>query len=213
MTRAMTLIDFIRHGETETPSRLLGRTDAPLSDAGRQQFERQTAGRNWATIVASPLCRARGPAERLASARGLAVRIDDDWMELDFGIWDGRLIEDLQDDPVAAQRLDALYASSEAAAAPGGESWRALQARVARALDRLIGEAAPATALVVTHAGPMRAAIALACGIPFASLWALKIDPGTRVTMRVGRDVAGNMWGEIVEIVQPEITQPGIVQP
>lgn len=208
MTRAMTLIDFIRHGETETPGRLLGRTDAPLSEAGWKQFERQTAGRNWATIITSPLCRARGPAERLAGARSLEVRIDDDWAELDFGIWDGRLIEELQDDPVAAQRLDGLYASPEAAAAPGGESWRALQARVARALDRLIGKVGPATALVVTHAGPMRAAIALACGIPFASLWALKIDPGTRVTMRAGRDLAGNMWGEIVEIVQPEVVQP-----
>ncbi len=213
MTRAMTLIDFIRHGETQTPGRLLGRTDAPLSDAGRQQFERQTAARTWATIVASPLCRARAPAERLAGARGLEVRIDNDWAELDFGIWDGRLIEELQDDPVAARQLDGLYASPEAAGAPGGESWRALQGRVARALDRLIGESAPATALVVTHAGPMRAAIALACGIPFASLWAIRIDPGTRVTLRAGRDVAGNMWGEIVEIVQPEITQHGIAQP
>jgi len=209
----MTLIDFIRHGETETPGRLLGRTDSPLSAAGRQQFERQTAGRTWAAIVASPLCRAREPAERLAQAHGLSARVDEDWAELDFGIWDGRLIEVLQADPVASRQLDGLYASSEAAAVPGGESWAALQARVARALECLIDEAAPATMLVVTHAGPMRAAIALACGIPFASLWAIKIDPGTRVTLRAGRDVAGNVWGEIVEIVQPEITQHGIAQP
>ena len=43
----MTLIDFIRHGETRSPGRLLGRTDAPLSEMGWQQFQRQTDGRRW----------------------------------------------------------------------------------------------------------------------------------------------------------------------
>ena len=32
--RVMTLIDLLRHGETETPGRLLGRTDPALSDTG-----------------------------------------------------------------------------------------------------------------------------------------------------------------------------------
>lgn len=213
MTRALTMIDFIRHGETETPGRLLGRTDGPLSEVGWQQFERQTAHRNWAAVVASPLRRARDPAERLAGARGLEARIDEDWAELDFGVWDGRALEELRADPATAQRLDSLYSSPDAAGAPGGESWQALQERVARALDRLLGEGAPGTALIVTHAGPMRAAIALVCGIPFASLWAMKIDPGTRITLRAGRDVAGSVWGEIVEIVQPEVVKPQIVQP
>jgi hypothetical protein len=36
----------------------------------------------------------------------------------------------------------------------------------------------------------------------------MKIDPGTRITLRAGRDVAGSVWGEIVEIVQPEIVKP-----
>ena len=57
--------------------------------------------------------------------------------------------------------------------------------------------------LVITHAGPMRAALALACGIPFANLWAFKIDPGTRITLRAGRDPGAGLWGEIVEVVQP----------
>ena len=58
--------------------------------------------------------------------------------------------------------------------------------------------------LVVTHAGPMRAALALACGLPFANLWAFKIDPGTRITLRGRpRSTGGSLWGEIVEVVQP----------
>jgi alpha-ribazole phosphatase len=128
----MTLIDFIRHGETRSPGRLLGRTDAPLSEMGWQQFQRQTDGRRWALIVASPLVRARAPTERLAQTLGLNARIDADWSELDFGIWDGRPIEELQVDPEAAEQLDRLYLRADAGAAPQGESWRDLQVRVAR---------------------------------------------------------------------------------
>jgi alpha-ribazole phosphatase len=200
----MTVIDFIRHGETQAPGRLLGRTDAPLSDAGWQQFKQQTDGRTWAAIIASPLLRARAPAERLAQGRGLVARIDNDWAEIDFGVWDGRSIEELQDDPEASSHLDGLYLSPDAPAPPDGESWRTLQARVERAFGRLIGDDAADPTLVVTHAGPMRAALALACNIPFASLWSIRIDPGTRITLRAGRTAEIGIWGEIVEIVQPE---------
>jgi alpha-ribazole phosphatase len=49
----------------------------------------------------------------------------------------------------------------------------------------------------------MRAALALACGLPFANLWAFTINPATRITLRAGRDDHAGLWGEIVEIVQP----------
>lgn len=77
-----------------------------------------------------------------------------------------------------------------------------LCARIARALDRVLEEAADGTVLVVTHGGAMRAAIAHACAFPLAQTWALRIDPATRITLRVGRESA-RIWGEIVEVVQP----------
>jgi alpha-ribazole phosphatase len=200
-----TVIDFIRLGETQATGRLLGRTDVRLSDAGWQQFKQQTDGHTWTAIVTSPLLRARAPAERLAQERGLTARVDEDWAELDFGVWDGLLLEELQDDPEASLSLDGLYLSPDAPAPPEGESWRALQARVERAFGRLLADSAPPSTLIVTHAGPMRAALSLACNIPFASLWAIRIDPGTRITLRAGRTDADGIWGEIVEIVQPEV--------
>ncbi len=199
----MMLPDLVRHGETELPGRLHGRTDPPLSPHGWQQFARQTAGRTFDAVVASPRRRALLLAEHLARARGLPLRVDEDWAELDFGDWDGRAPEELQSDAATAAALAALYASAEAPPPPGGETWSALQARVGRALDRLIAAPESAGTLVVTHAGPIRAAITLAAAIPFASLWALRIDPGTRVTLQVGRDADAGRWGEIVEVVQP----------
>jgi len=199
----MMLIDLLRHGETATPGRLLGRTDPALSETGWRQFARQTADRRWDAIVASPRQRTRAPAERLAAERALPLRIDDDWAEIDFGDWDGREISELRADAPTADALAALYRSPDAAGAPGGETWHALNARIARALARLLEMPAPDRLLVVTHAGPMRAALALACGIPFANLWAFKIDPGTRITLHAGREPGTGLWGEIVEVAQP----------
>lgn len=198
-------VDLVRHGRTDRPDILLGRTDAALSEAAWPDLMRQADGRVWSAIVASPLRRARVFAERLAEERDTPLRIDEDWCELDFGDWDGKPIEALRADPAIAAHLDAFYQDADASAPPGGESWRALEARTARAMARLLEpgpEAAPDT-LVIAHGGPIRAAISLVCGLPFAATWAFRIDHGTRVTLRIGREPDNGIWGEIVEVVQP----------
>lgn len=196
-------IDLVRHGPTESEGLLLGRTDVAPSPAAWPQLARQTAGRTWTAVVASPLARARTPAETLATERGLPLRIDDDWRELDFGVWDGQPVANLRADPAIAARLDALYASTDAPAPPNGESWRTLERRTARALAALLDGDASESALVVTHGGPIRAALAATCGLPFASTWAFRIGHGTRITLRVERTAENAIWGEIVEIAQP----------
>ncbi|MFD0987046.1 histidine phosphatase family protein [Methyloligella solikamskensis] len=202
------LIDLIRHGATEPPGLLLGRTDPPLSPTGWRQFEAQTEGRTWPRIVSSPLLRAREAAESLAAKRGLAAHIDSNWAELDFGAWDGQPVSGLREDPAIAAQLDAFYSDEDAAPPEGGESWSALRTRVANALDELLetapesDDAAP-SALVVTHGGPIRTALALTCNLPFAHLWTLRIAYGTRISLRFGRTEDETMWGELIEIVQP----------
>lgn len=198
----MRQIDLLRHGETERKGALLGRTDATLSEFGWQQFETQTRNREYDVILTSPLRRAREPAERLANARSVQVRLDEDWGELNFGTWDGKLIAELRKDAQITQALDVFYRDSNAPGPPGGENWQTLSDRVARALGNLLETPGEGNALIVTHAGPMRAALSLVCDIPLARVWALKIDYGTRITLRFGR-VDGNFWGEIIEIVQP----------
>jgi alpha-ribazole phosphatase len=78
-----------------------------------------------------------------------------------------------------------------------------LQQRVARALDRLLAQPDLAPVLVVTHGGAIRAALAQLLGWPLQSLWSLRIDPATRITLEAGRSGDGTRWGEIVEIIQP----------
>jgi alpha-ribazole phosphatase len=197
----MPRVDLIRHGEAVTPGVLLGRTDAALSPQGWRQFEAQTSRGVWTRVVTSPLLRARAPAERLAHANGLAWRVDEDWAEIDFGAWDGRAIAELRGEATIRERLDRFYGDPDAPPAPGGESWRQLCARVTRALGRLLDE--PGEALVVTHAGPMRAVLSCAIGLPLERTWAVRIGYGTRLSLQVDRSRTHGIWGEIVELVQP----------
>ena len=88
----MTIVDFLRHGATETPHVLSGRTDCALSEEGWRQFERQTAGGAWDAIISSPLRRAREAAEKLGAARGIAVEVDEAWREIDLGDWEGKTL-------------------------------------------------------------------------------------------------------------------------
>jgi alpha-ribazole phosphatase len=196
-------IDLLRHGTTGRDGHLDGRSDLPMNETGWRQFAGQTKADDWRLVVTSPLARARLGAEDYARRAGIALRVDDDWAELDFGAWDGRMRSEIAAEPENADLLNAFYADPNAFAAPGGEKWIGLQHRVSHALDRLLTSPKATPVLVVTHGGAIRAALAQLLGWPLQSLWSLRIDPATRIRLEAGRSADGTRWGEIVEIIQP----------
>ena len=197
------LIDLLRHGATDREGHLDGKADHPLSAEGWAQFSSQTEHRSWSSIVSSPLLRARDAAEALAKARNLVLRVDDDWAELDFGLWDGRRKSELEAEPATHAALAAFYRDPRANPPPGGRPWASFETRIARALARLADPSSRGPTLVVTHAGPMRLALHQVCGLPLNSLWALRIGFGTRIRLNLEFAADAKMWGELVEISQP----------
>jgi alpha-ribazole phosphatase len=103
-------------------------------------------------IVTSPLARCRRLADHLGARLRAPVAADPDWQEIDFGRWQG-----LAWSAVPRPELDAWAADLMHARPHGGESVAMLLARTRRALDRC--RAVPGHTLVVTHAGPIRAAL------------------------------------------------------
>ncbi len=88
---------FLRHGETAWNALNLsqGRVDNPLNEAGLAQARTAAAllkNRGIASIVASPLTRARVTAEICAEALGLPVSFDEDLQECSFGVQEGQPI-------------------------------------------------------------------------------------------------------------------------
>ena len=144
---------FLRHGETDwnAEGRSQGRTDIPLNAVGTAQARRAArtlaslgAPLGIASIVASPLSRARVTAEIAAEALGLPVSLDDDLAEVDFGEQEGLPMGDWYDDWIADRYTP-----------DGGESFRQLRDRAVLAVNRAL--ALPAPMLVVAHGALFRA--------------------------------------------------------
>src|SRR5689334_18456347 len=85
-------IVLARHGETEwsRTMRHTGRTDLPLTDAGREEAKSlgpRLAGRTFARVLVSPLSRARDTCELAGFAATAEPR--DELLEVDYGEYEG----------------------------------------------------------------------------------------------------------------------------
>jgi broad specificity phosphatase PhoE len=163
---AHNVILLARHGETADNANglILGRHDPPLSEAGREQAEALATRARRAGVVAvwtSPLARARQTASIAAAAVGCDAVIIDDLIESDRGTWEGQSVAELAR---SSPQLHAAFERGDPAFVfPGGESLLDQVQRTRQALTEVAAGAAPA--LVVAHAGTIRAAL-LALGRP-----------------------------------------------
>ena len=161
-----TVVLLVRHGQTPTTGKLLpGRAPGlHLADAGVQQAQRAAERIAQLTkvdaIYASPLERARETAAPIAAARGLKVKIDKGLLECEFGDWTGAELKNLMKLPEwnTVQRAPSTFTF------PGGESFTAMQTRIVSALDRLRAAHPGGTIVCISHADPLKAAVAHAMG-------------------------------------------------
>lgn len=179
------MLILVRHGRTAANARglLLGRLDVDLDDEGRRQAAALAAavadGPPPATVgrvVSSPLRRARATAEVF----GVPVEVDERWVELDYGEWDGRPVRDVPAEQWAAWRADTSFAP------PGGESLADLDRRVRAACEDLAADAAGADVVVVSHVSPVKAAVGWALGAGVEVAWRTHLDPASVTRVQLG---------------------------
>ncbi len=149
-----------RHGETPDNAHglILGRRDPPLSPAGEEQsasLAARVSTDGLAAIWCSPLLRARQTAVAVAVAIRLEPTVLEDLIESDRGSWEGRPVTEIA--AVSPELFAAFEAGDEEFAFPGGESIAHQVERTRRALTVVAG--GPSPALVVAHAGTIRAAL------------------------------------------------------
>jgi broad specificity phosphatase PhoE len=150
---------LVRHAATRwTGRRWCGRTDLPLSPAGRAQAA-ALAARLAAhlpgdvIVVSSPARRAVQTAERIAAAADRGVEIMDELREVDFGAAEGRTWGDLERErPVLA---GAIAVGGTEIDWPGGERSADVRGRLVAVRRRMDSGAAPL--VLVTHGGVIRA--------------------------------------------------------
>jgi broad specificity phosphatase PhoE len=160
-TSASTTLILVRHGETawNAQQRLQGSTDVPLSEDGQRAVKRLRLvvhALKPDTVVTSDLLRARTTAAILGFN---AAHIDRRWREANFGTWTGKLKEALEQASGGEYKAwrEGQYTP------PSAESWELLCSRVGAAIDSLCRK--QGSHLVITHAGPIRATLALLVGL------------------------------------------------
>jgi len=164
---------LVRHGESagNAAGLLLGRIDSPLTARGIGQARSLADTVSGATrLVSSPLERARHTAEALGT--GLPVEVDDRWIEVDYGEYDGRALGDVPAGVWSKWRSDPAFAP------PGGESLAAAGSRVRAACEELFADPdGPARGegivVVVSHVSPIKAAVCWALGTGDEGAWRL----------------------------------------
>jgi probable phosphomutase (TIGR03848 family) len=161
-----TTIVLVRHGQTPTTGKVLpGRAPGlHLSDVGLAQAERAAERvaelKQVRAVVCSPLERARETAAPIARALGMRAKVDRGLIECDFGDWTGGELSKLMKRPewATVQRAPSTFRF------PGGESFSEMQHRIVGTLDRLRAAHPGGTIVCVSHADPIKAAIAHAVG-------------------------------------------------
>ncbi len=170
---------LVRHGQTPTTGSVLpGRAAGlHLAEAGTAQAEAvaERLGQldRVDAVYTSPLERTRETAKPIARARGLRARVERGLLECDFGEWTGRPLKDLGKlaEWTTVQRYPSGFRF------PGGESFTEMQGRITGALARLVERHRGGVVVAVSHADPIKAAVASALGTHLDLFQRIAVSP------------------------------------
>ena len=157
----------VRHPETVDPRVIAGQSDVTVALHALAAIDTIAASLpRVRRIVSSDLSRCRILADAIAAQRDLTCSLDARWREQSFGAWEGKRWDEVD----GREYLDHWTTARP----PGGESIDEVQARVATALAEIDDEM-----LVVTHAGPIRFALAITRGLRIEDAFAIPIAFGS----------------------------------
>ena len=174
-----TLILLVRHGLTPTTGKILPGRASGLHLAETGQTQAQAAADRIAALArvdavyASPLERARETAAPIAKARNLKVHIDKGLLECDFGEWTGAELKKLMKLP----EWNTVLRAPSTFRFPNGESFTEMQGRIVNAIDRLRAAHEGGVVVCVSHADPIKAAVAHAMGTHIDLFQRIVISP------------------------------------
>lgn len=180
MCFTVAVLYLVRHGRTAANAGglLQGRTDLPLDSIGIDQAAAIAALIGPVdTVVSSPLGRARQTAE----AFGRPIEVDERWIELAYGEFEGVPVSDVPAEVWEAWRTDLDFRSD------GGESFAELEARVRAACSDLRHRIAGEDIVVVSHVSPIKAAVAWALDAPLSIMFHCHLSQASVCRVSMGR--------------------------
>lgn len=183
----MTHLVLVRHAVTaQTGPLLSGRAPGiDLSEEGRAQAEAlgaRMAPLPVGAVYASPIERTTQTAAAIAAPHGLAVRRLEGVLEADYGEWTGRKLADL----AQTDLWKVVQRSPSRAVFPGGEAMANVQSRTVAALEAVVAAHPGELVVVVSHADPIKAAIAHYTGLHLDLFQRIVVSPASVTAFAFG---------------------------
>lgn len=175
-----TTVILVRHASHDRVGTVLcGRMPGvTLGDEGRREAKAladRFRGETIATVITSPLARAKETAQIIANRVGVLVEVDEALNEIDFGAWTGQSFDALEPDP--HWRLWNTQRST--GRPPGGEPMSAAQARIVHRIERLRDEHPDGQVILVGHCDVIKSALAHHLGLSLDSYDRFEISPAS----------------------------------
>ncbi len=185
----MPIVLLIRHGENDyvKTGRIAGRQPGVhLNDTGRQQAQslaEHLARAPIKAIYSSPLERAIETAEPIAAALKLPVIQREGLIESDCGEWQDQALKDL----TKLKIWKAVQNTPSLVRIPGGESFLEMQVRIQTEIEALCALHKPKeTFICISHADPIKLAVAYFIGMPLDLFQRLFIAPASITALHIG---------------------------
>jgi probable phosphoglycerate mutase len=201
-----TLLFLARHAVTaDTGSVLSGRQPGiDLSDTGREQaaaLGERLATLPIAAVYASPIERTMQTATAVAARHGLGVQELPGVLEADYGGWTGGKLGDLAKEDL----WRTVQRAPSRARFPDGESLAEMQVRMVAALEAVIADHPGEMVLVVSHADPIKSAIAHYTGMHLDHFQRIVVSPASVTVLQLSAHGAAmvkcNDTGSLEELV------------
>lgn len=209
-----TYICFVRHGTTPTTGKAMpGRAPGlHLSELGRDEAkdaaERLAALGTVRALYSSPIDRTRETAEEIGARIGLAPTLDEALLDCDCGDWTGMSLAALRRKP----GWRAISQNPSGFRFPNGESFRALENRVGEVIERLVEKHPGEVVVAVSHADPIKVAVARALGSPFDLFDRAAIRPASTTVIAYGPGspnvLTVNTFGPLGRVGVPSLESP-----
>lgn len=175
----MTRVYLVRHGTTDWNKEEIfrGRLDCKLNETG--QAEARALAEYFTdiplqAIYSSPLSRAMETAQAVAEAKALQVVPHPEFIDIDFGEWQGLPLKEVREKYSELYRL--WRERPEAIHFPGGENLARVRARAWEGLQKVIRENPDKTALILSHRVVTKVLICTVLGLDDSHFWHIKQD-------------------------------------
>lgn len=176
---------LLRHGESDwnLTGKVQGSKDSELTEKGVEQARLAGARlkvESIGSIYASPLKRAKLTAEVVGAELGVSPKVDEDFKEMCFGHWEGRLLSEVAEQNGEEYML--WKKRPHEFKVDGSEVLSEVQDRMLKAIDRIRQSDSSENVLLVSHGTAIKAMILGLLGIDLSKYGNFSIS-NTGITM------------------------------